>query len=121
MRVTESRWSIGILRVTLLGVALLQPLGIHAQVDDPGLGGNPDDSALLAIAVANVDPVISISGSTTTAIGQVYSLDLTATEPGTDTVSTWIVNWGDGTIDTYDTGVTNPMTVEHTYTQTGLT
>ena len=37
MTITESRWSVGIFRVALLCVALLQPLGIHAQVDDPGL------------------------------------------------------------------------------------
>ena len=52
--------------------------------------------------VVNVAPTIAISGAANVNEGSPYSLTLGAvTDPGTDTVSSWIVHWGDGRRDTY--------------------
>ena len=52
----------------------------------------------------NVAPTIAISGATNVNEGSSYSLTLGAvTDPGTDTVSSYVVHWGDGNSDTYPT------------------
>ena len=64
------------------------------------------------MTVNNVAPTIAISGAASVNEGSLYSLTLgTVTDPGTDTVSSYLVHWGDGSSDTYtSTGVKT-----HTY------
>ena len=64
------------------------------------------------MTVNNVAPSIAISGAANVNEGSAYSLTLGAvTDPGTDTVSSYVVHWGDGNTDTYTTaGAKN-----HTY------
>ena len=55
-------------------------------------------------SMVNVAPTIAISGAGSVNEGSVYSLSLGAiTDPGTDTVTSYIVHWGDGNSDTYST------------------
>jgi hypothetical protein len=46
--------------------------------------------------------------------GELYTLSLSVSDPGTDTISGWVIDWGDGTVDTI---VGNPPTADHTYLQ----
>src|SRR5204863_6269937 len=56
-----------------------------------------DAANALSVAVQNVPPTIAISGAGSADEGSAYSLNLGAvTDPGTDTVSSYIVHWGDG-------------------------
>src|SRR5207244_8154058 len=56
----------------------------------------------LSVPVNNVAPSVAISGAASVNEGSPYSLTLGAvTDPGTDTVTSWIVHWGDGNSDTY--------------------
>src|SRR6185503_19685388 len=51
-----------------------------------------------------VAPTIAISGAASVIEGSSYSLTLGAiTDPGSDTVNSWTVHWGDGMSDTYGT------------------
>ena len=51
--------------------------------------------------VSNVAPTIAISGPANANEGSAYSLTLGAvTDPGADTVASYIVHWGDGSDDT---------------------
>ena len=51
----------------------------------------------MSVHVDNVAPSIAISGAANVNEGSVYSLTLGAvTDPGTDTVTSWVVHWGDG-------------------------
>ena len=62
--------------------------------------------------VNNVAPTIAISGAASVNEGSLYSLTLGAvTDPGTDTVSSYVVHWGDGSSDTY----TSNGVKTHTY------
>src|SRR6185295_5284846 len=55
-----------------------------------------------SVTVDNVAPTIAISGATNVNEGSSYSLTLGAvTDPGTDSVSSYVVHWGDGSSDTY--------------------
>jgi uncharacterized delta-60 repeat protein len=66
------------------------------------------------IVVNNVEPKIAVSGAATTPEGSVYTLSLGAiTDPGTDTVFRYIINWDDGSFDDI-TG--NPVSTNHTHT-----
>ena len=69
--------------------------------DDGGAGnGTPE-----TVVVGNVAPTILVEGEDTVAEGDEYTLTLAAiSDPGDDTVSEWIVDWGDGTSDRYSTG-----------------
>src|SRR5205085_1795239 len=52
--------------------------------------------------VDNVAPTIAISGAANVNEGSLYSLTLGAvTDPGADTVTSYVVHWGDGNDDTY--------------------
>ena len=67
-----------------------------------GDGGSDSDS--LAVTVNNVAPSIAISGAANVNEGSSYSLTLGAvTDPGTDTVTSYVVHWGDGSSSTYST------------------
>ena len=60
------------------------------------------DSKTFSVHVNNVAPSISISGNANVNEGSPYSLILGAvSDPGTDTVSSYVVHWGDGSSDTY--------------------
>ena len=49
-------------------------------------------------------PTIAISGAANVNEGASYSLTLGAvTDPGADTVTSWVVHWGDGSSNTYGT------------------
>ena len=63
------------------------------------------DPATTTIEIQNVMPTIIVEGGDTVAEGAEYSLTPgTITDPGIDTVTQWIVYWGDGEIDTYAAG-----------------
>jgi choice-of-anchor A domain-containing protein/RHS repeat-associated protein len=71
------------------------------------------DSNTLDITVSNVAPEIQISGPSTIAEGSTYTLTLNpGTDPGDDTIASWEINWGDGSVDTI-TG--NPTSITHVY------
>lgn len=68
------------------------------------------------VSVLNVAPTLTASGAASAFTGTTYTLTLGATDPGVDTISSWKVNWGDGTTTTY-TG--NPTSVTHQYVTAG--
>lgn len=70
------------------------------------------------IEVEEVPPTLVTTGAPAVGNGQSYVLNLEAVDPGADTVSEWVVNWGDGAIDRYSG---NPASVTHVYTRTGFT
>jgi protocadherin Fat 4 len=82
---------------------------IGLQVDD-GNGGVVITSTTLTIV--NVAPTLTATGAATVGGGVTYTLALTDVDPGNDTISSWIVNWGDGSIDTY---LGDPSSVTHVY------
>ena len=88
---------------------------LHTYADGPNtptisVDLTDEDGTFLAagtksITVNNVPPTIAISGTSTVAEGSSYSLTLGAiTDPGTDTVTQWIVHWGDGQTSTFNAG-----------------
>ena len=87
---------------------------INVEVDD-GNGGITTDST--TIIVANVAHTISATGDTTVAAGSTYTLNLSESDAGDDTISEWHIDWGDGTIETI---VGNPSSVTHVYQNEGL-
>jgi hypothetical protein len=48
------------------------------------------------VRVLEVAPQLNLLGADTAKEGESYTLDLSATDPGNDTISKWTVNWGDG-------------------------
>jgi hypothetical protein len=69
-----------------------------------------------SVTVNNVDPSLEISGSPAGATGVVYTLDLSSSDPGNDTISGWVIDWGDGTVDAV---IGDPTTATHTYQTIG--
>jgi ELWxxDGT repeat protein len=55
----------------------------------------------VVVTVTNVAPTVGLSGAATVNEGQAYELTLgPVIDPGNDTVSQYVVRWGDGTTDT---------------------
>ncbi len=76
-----------------------QTVSVNVTDDDTGT-----DTKSKSVTVSNVAPTIAISGAASVNEGSPYSLTLGAvTDPGTDTVTSYIVHWGDGNSDTYGT------------------
>ena len=65
----------------------------------------------VAVAVHNVAPTLAISGASDVNEGSTYTLNLSSIDPGTDTITQWTINWGDGT----QIVSGNPSSVTHTY------
>jgi len=67
--------------------------------------GLESDASEVEIGISNVPPVIALSGAGAVDEGSPYTVTLGAvTDPGSDTVSQWIVHWGDGSTSTYASG-----------------
>ncbi|MDC0936029.1 PKD domain-containing protein [Pirellulales bacterium] len=69
----------------------------------------PDD---LIVTVENVEPDLTIGGGSPIDEGDLFTLDLSASDPGDDTIASWRINWGDG-VSQVLTG--SPSEVTHRY------
>ncbi len=67
------------------------------------------------VTVKNVAPTIALSGSLSVDEGSLYTLNLGAiTDPGTDTVTAYSINWGFGIVDSF-TGSPVGLSKTHTF------
>ncbi|MFN3255495.1 MAG: LamG-like jellyroll fold domain-containing protein [Ilumatobacter sp.] len=82
---------------------------IAVSVDD---GNGASDIAATTVTVADTPPTIAATGPSTISPGATFTLDLSVSDPGDDTVTAWHISWGDGT---FDTIAGNPSTASHTY------
>ena len=83
-------------------------------IDDVRIYDRALDGAEIAQLANNVQPTISASGAATVNEGEIYTLNLSTSDP----IDTWTINWGDGAIDTIAGNLTSAT---HTYTVGGLT
>jgi len=60
--------------------------------DDGGLS----DIGTTTLEVTNVVPTLTMSGTASVNEGSTYTLNLSASDPGADTITHWTINWGDG-------------------------
>ena len=65
----------------------------------------------VAVTVNNVAPTLAISGAANVNEGSSYTLNLSSSDPGADTITSWTINWGDG----IEIVSGNPASVTHTY------
>ena len=75
-------------------------------------------ASTLDVTVNNVAPSLIVAGANDAVEGADYRLDLSATDPGEDTIQRWIVDWGDGTpVDTVDglADSTQPLALTHVF------
>lgn len=77
-------------------------------------GGSAERS--FTVNVANVAPTLSATGAGSVEEGQPYTLALSASDPGADTLVNWVIDWGDGIVQTVSG---NPGSVVHTYAAAG--
>ncbi len=73
---------------------------------------NRSSTSTTTVNVGNVPPTLTMSGGTAVVVGAPYTLQLSATDPGNDTVSQWVITWGDGDVQTVSG---NPSLVTHAY------
>src|SRR6185436_9149828 len=65
----------------------------------------------VSVTVNNVAPTLTISGASTVDEGALYTLNLSSFDPGADTITSWTINWGDGS----EVVSGNPSSATHTY------
>ena len=65
-------------------------------VDEDGTYAN---AGSYSINIANAPPTLNVTGGTSASEGGSYTLNLSASDPGQDTLGSWTINWGDGVID----------------------
>ncbi|MCW5631782.1 MAG: tandem-95 repeat protein [Rubrivivax sp.] len=86
---------------------------ITVRATDPG---GASGTAAFSVTVQNVAPTLVLSGAAAATQGQPYTLNLSATDPGQDTVSGWVIHWGDGSVQNV---AGNPSSVTHVYATPG--
>jgi hypothetical protein len=64
--------------------------------DEDG-GATASATAITTVSVANVAPQLTISGNASVNEGSPYALTLGSSDPGSDTITRWLIDWGDGT------------------------
>lgn len=69
---------------------------VRVRVTD---SGGLSATASTILTVTNTAPTVLISGNAATSSGAHYTLNLSATDPGNDSITTWNINWGDGNTD----------------------
>ncbi|MBW8891722.1 MAG: tandem-95 repeat protein, partial [Burkholderiales bacterium] len=90
---------------------------ILVRVSDGGTPNRSDDLTF-KILVKDVDPKLnftapnSVGGVGNGVAGQAYTFSYTVTDPGTDTITSLLVDWGDGNTETV---AGNPGSLTHTY------
>ncbi len=75
------------------------PYAVTVSVDDSGVVQQIGSDSF-NVVVNNVAPQINISGPGSVAEGGVYTMTLFRNEPGDDTISQYVIDWGDGTVET---------------------
>ncbi|MCA9009476.1 MAG: DUF2341 domain-containing protein [Planctomycetaceae bacterium] len=88
---------------------------IRVQVTDAG--GNSTVAAA-SLTINNVAPNVSLTGNATAFSGVPYTIGLVSSDPGADTISTYRINWGDGTVQDIAGSLTSAI---HTYQTPGGT
>jgi PKD repeat protein len=73
-------------------------------------------TATASLTIQHVPPTLAISGVATAYATLPYQLTLSSQEIGVETISSWQINWGDGTLGTL---VGNPSSATHTYATSG--
>ncbi len=71
------------------------------------------------LTVTNTAPVITVSGAASVNSGATYILTLSSTDPGQDSITSWTINWGDGSPS--ETVAGNLSSASHIYTTPGGT
>ena len=79
-------------------------------------GNNHTATVTLPVTVENVAPMVNLTGNRNVDEGSTYTLSLSATDPGNDTISGWTINWGDGDVQPISG---NPSSVGHVYADNG--
>jgi len=82
-------------------------------VDQIGTFTNAGSTSVNVVAM---NPTLAVSGGASTTQGQAYTLNLSASGAGSETVNGWLINWGDGSTQTISG---NPGSVQHTFNSTG--
>ena len=93
----------------------LAPLHAKTAVEGYiGFGSLIDAAVRFTVTVANVAPYLHIWGDSTVVHDATYTLHLSSSDRGADTISSWTINWGDGGSPQTVSG--NPASVTHVYT-----
>jgi VCBS repeat-containing protein/predicted outer membrane repeat protein len=71
------------------------------------------------LTVTNTPPIITVSGDSSVNSGANYILNLSSTDPGQDAITSWTINWGDGS--PTETVAGNLSSVSHVYATPGGT
>ena len=66
----------------------------------------------VAVSVLNVAPTLTLDGAATVNEGATYTLYLSSSDPGDDTIIKWTITWGDGAVEEF---AGNPASVTHVY------
>ncbi|MFO0966953.1 MAG: PKD domain-containing protein [Gemmataceae bacterium] len=126
---TTYEWNVGTGIVTGVSPTLLwtdlKALGlgdsgayqVAVKVTVVGGGQTFSDIATAPLTITNTAPTLSLSGNAAVEASSLYTLVLSATDPGADNVQSWTIDWNDST--PTETYFGNPATVQHTYAGAG--
>ncbi len=78
------------------------------QVSD----GEETDTDTATVTIIDVAPTLTLSGPASVDEGSIYTLGLSAIDPGDDTITSWEIDWGDGNVEMISG---NPSSTTHTY------
>jgi Ca2+-binding RTX toxin-like protein/6-phosphogluconolactonase (cycloisomerase 2 family)/PKD repeat protein len=75
------------------------------------------DIAIASVVITNVAPSLALDGAAASYEGRTYTVHLVSNDPGADTITGWMINWGDGSSESIRS---NPSSINHLYELPGL-
>ncbi|MEZ6134980.1 MAG: PKD domain-containing protein [Pirellulaceae bacterium] len=85
---------------------------VTVSVSDDDSSSVASTSSTSEVAIADVAPTLTFLGDATLDEGNTYTLRLTSSDPGNDTITSWTIDWGDGPAQIVPG---NPASVTHFY------
>ncbi|MCA9169329.1 MAG: hypothetical protein KDB23_16760 [Planctomycetales bacterium] len=125
--VTGVTWSVAGVEIdngnsTTLDLSWAQLLGLGVNDGDdiyPILvsatnNGGVTTTETILLEVLDVAPTINLTADATVQVGDTYEVEFSAADPGDDAIIKWLVNWGDGTLQEYGSGVSSAQHIYET-------
>ncbi len=91
-------------------------VALRVTTQDEDLNQDFISEGFVEVAIVNAAPSLVLNELTPAVFGEAFEIELSAIDAGRDTIRTWQVDWGDGTLDTYGSGAT---TARHVYQAVG--
>ncbi|MCA9151609.1 MAG: PKD domain-containing protein, partial [Planctomycetales bacterium] len=98
----------------LLGLGINDGDDIYPILVSATNDGDITTTETILLEVLDVAPIINLTADATVRVGDTHEVEFSAADPGDDAIIKWLVDWGDGTLQEYGSGVASAQHIYET-------